>query len=129
MLDNAARIEAKVNLAQFTGTENYYRHPLFKFTFTDGVEYMAKTYDAFWLIDVCMSHAAELIRKYGADSEQCGLLVCKLRRDPAGDGAVFVVEDGDYNELARQVIEYTDFPEPEFTMWFQNGVLFLTSEY
>ena len=40
-------------LAQFTGTERWYRHGLVRnVTYTDGVRYVADTAGAYWLIDI-----------------------------------------------------------------------------
>lgn len=49
-------------LAQFTGTEHYYRHWMGK-NYTDGVKGMAEKYKAYWLIDVVFSHQNSKINK------------------------------------------------------------------
>jgi hypothetical protein len=42
----------KSDLAQFTGSEQWYRHGLVrKVLFTDGAKYVADTAGAYWLID------------------------------------------------------------------------------
>jgi hypothetical protein len=42
----------KSDLAQFTGTENWYRHGMVRdVLYTDGVRYVAQTAGAYWLID------------------------------------------------------------------------------
>jgi hypothetical protein len=47
-----------------------------------------------------------------------------------GNDALLICEDGNNKELARQNIEYTDFPLPEgITLYLDGGVLMLTSEY
>ena len=43
--------------------------------------------------------------------------------------AMVTVEDGNYNQLAKQNIPYTDFPLMDFTFWLVNGILLLPSEY
>lgn len=115
------------DLRQFTGTEHYYRSIVPSLVYTDGVQYIAESRKAYWLIDVCMSHAHELLSKYGSDSEQAAFIVCKLVvKDNA---AIFTCEDGNENETARQEIEFTDFPAGEFSLWLTGGVLMLPSEY
>jgi hypothetical protein len=43
---------SKTDLAQFTGTENWYRHALVrKVLYTDGVQYVAEHGGAYWLLD------------------------------------------------------------------------------
>jgi hypothetical protein len=40
------------DLPQFTGSENWYRHPINrKVTFTDGAKYVADMAGAYWLLD------------------------------------------------------------------------------
>jgi hypothetical protein len=55
----------------------------------------------------------------------------KLKR--IGEGAQVVIDDGDENILAQQVIEYTDFPLNEITLFAcwtgEYWVIMLTSEY
>ncbi len=42
----------EVDLGQFTGTEHYYRHGLFRnVVYTDGVQFLAEEAAAYWLID------------------------------------------------------------------------------
>ena len=39
-------------LPYFTGSEQFYQHPLFqKFIYTDGVKYIADAASAYWLLD------------------------------------------------------------------------------
>ena len=42
-------------LAQFTGTERYYRIAP-KFLITDGVKFLAENAGCYWLLDVAVSH-------------------------------------------------------------------------
>jgi hypothetical protein len=110
------------DLSQFTGTENYYSNaPLFKSPNTDGVQYVAIEMGAFWLKDACLSHA-----EYNPKCMKQGFLTFKLTRK--GEGASLVIQDGNYNTLDTQEIEYTDFPLPEIELWYENGVLYLPSE-
>lgn len=46
-------------LAQFTGTERYYRIAP-KFLITDGVKYLADSASCYWLINAAVSHLVQL---------------------------------------------------------------------
>ena len=46
-------------LAQFTGTERYYRIAP-KFLITDGVKYLAENAGCYWLLDAAVSHLVQL---------------------------------------------------------------------
>ncbi len=48
------------DLAQFTGSQTWYRHPLMrKISYTDGVKFMADKAGAHWLIDMIVSWQLE----------------------------------------------------------------------
>jgi hypothetical protein len=115
-------------LVQQTGSENYWsvfpRDSAPKIT--DGVKTMAELCGAFWLVTAVASwQNKERVR-------QEPFQVWKLVLSPQGDScaAVLIGEDGNDNEIARQEIEYTDFPLPEgITLYFTDGILLLPSEY
>ena len=45
------------DLAQLTGSECWYRHPLYpSITYTDGAQYVAEAGGAYWLLDAIVSH-------------------------------------------------------------------------
>jgi hypothetical protein len=47
-----------------------------------------------------------------------------------GDDALLICENGNKKELARQEIEFTDFPlEEGIKLYLSGGVLLLPSEY
>ena len=113
-----------LDLAQFTGTENYYRHALSRaYTYTDGVKYLAERAGAYWLIDVIVSHQHNL--KVRAEEFQ----VWKLKLNKTGHGAMVTCEDGNGNRVTQQRIQFTDFPLREVDLWFTGNVVMLPSEY
>ena len=112
-----------LDLAQFTGTDNYYKHWTGKLLYTDGVRAMAEQAGAFWLIDLIASHQTPPVR-------QCGFQLSELTRNKTGNGAVVTMrEDTDEPAQVTQRIEFTDFPEPTFKLYLIDGVLLLPSEY
>jgi hypothetical protein len=115
-------------LAQATGTEHYWR--AFpnndSFLFTDGVNVMAEMCEAFWLVTAVFSW--QCVEKVGKESFQVWTLRFDEKRKE--DNALLVCEDGNGRELARQEIEFTDFPLQEgITLYLDGGVLLLPSEY
>ena len=115
----------EADFRQFTGSENWYRHALFaKYRYTDGARYVAKQGDAYWLLDkifACQSCVKAL--------EGEGFTVWELTLDKEGNGAQLVCTDGNGNKLYGEKILYTDFPLNRIELYFQNGTLFLPSEY
>ena len=72
------------NLAQFTGTERYYRINR-KCVLTDGAKYLAETAGAYWLMDAAASYLLEL------GTEDWFVLVRLVVNDSK---AVLTLEDG-----------------------------------
>ncbi len=106
------------DLAQFTGTTQYFRHWTKKIVYTDGVQFLAEQAGAYWLIDLVASYQPL------CDERQYWILVIE-------DGKYCAVcKDRDDRVLVSQKIEYSDFPAHlmPFTLYLQDGVLFLPSE-
>lgn len=112
--------QLEINLAQFTGTENYYHFNLFlpKAKMTDGAKYLAETVGCFWLYDILCS--VQNLPKVRAEEFQ----VLKFNKAKM----LVTVEDGNYNVLYSQEIISTDFPLDEIMLYFTNNVLLLPSE-
>lgn len=110
-------------LRQFTGSEVFFRHSLFKkYVFTEGVQYLAERAEAYWLIEFIFAN--QHIQKIAAEPFQAWII--KLKDDKT---AIIHVEDGNKNQVRRFKLDYTDFPLKEFTLWFIDGTLLLPSEY
>ena len=110
----------KNKLRQFSGTENWYRH-LSGYLYTDGVQYVAQEGGACLLIDKILftTRAKNNLQEFGAWK-------LEVNEDKS---AILVCEDGNYHELYREEIEWTDFPLLRIELWFENGVLILPSEH
>lgn len=94
-----------------TGTESYHRHFL-GLRYTDGIRYVAEMCGAYWLIDLIASHQPGIRRRL-AKLEERDFQVWQLTY--SGEGWVAEAwTDTPYADgselLARQVIEYSDFP-------------------
>jgi hypothetical protein len=110
------------DLAQFTGTETWWRHPLTKTLYTDGVLYVAQSAGAYWLIDaIAFSQYEPAVR---AEEFQCWKLKVEADRS-----ATLTCEDGNGNAVHSQKISYTDFPLNAFELWYAGNTLYLPSEH
>ena len=112
------------DLAQFTGTNGYYRMYA-NFYLTDGTKYLAEKAECFWLFDLYWSHIMSIV----PSENEFTVLKMTVQKS----SAYVAIEDGNDNVLASQFVEYTDFPLPSITLycsWFGEGwVAMLTSEY
>jgi hypothetical protein len=114
----------EADLRQFTGTENYYRHSLFrKVLYSDGVQYLAEQAAAYWLID------AVAAAQYGEPRVRAEeFQVWKLTVDPTHH-ARLTCEDGNNNVVYSQDLDFTTFPLATVELFFENNVLYLPSEH
>lgn len=125
--DKAA--ELREGLAHCHGGDTVYRHPLFRgFKYTQGVQYLAETAGAYWLLDLVFSH--QRTQSVAREPFQTWTLTVDLTKH---EGLV-VATDGGKNgrkprEIARQLIEYTDFPLDEIKLFLEGDVLLLPSEH
>jgi hypothetical protein len=113
----------KSDLAQFTGTTVWYRHPLFKaFSYTDGVQYVASEGGAYWLIEkiFALQHYPKV------RSEAFQLWTLQARKDQS---ATITCEDGNGGKVYAEELYFTDFPLSEIKLYFTDNVLLLPSEY
>ncbi len=112
------------NLAQFTGTQRYFQSNIFskKITHTEGVQYLVEN-GAGWLVDAIVCHYITNPKVRKEEFLAIKLLVGKNQK-----GELWI-EDGNDKLLARQKLEYTDFPEPGIKLFMTDNVILLPSEY
>lgn len=116
--------EVETNLAQFTGTTQYYRiNP--NIVLTDGTKYLAGNAGCYWLMDLIASYVT-LRRFDGQDFVAINMVVTDR-------SAVVTLDDGNGNVLVTQQIEYTDFPLDQIRLYAcrseQLWFVMLPSEY
>jgi hypothetical protein len=112
------------DLKQFTGSQQYTRLTR-TVVLTEGALYAAQEAGCFWLFDLFASHLSAI------DSSKEEFTCLKLSK--VNSSCNVVIDDGNGNVLAKQHVEYTDFPLNAFTLygcWAGDyWVLMLTSEY
>lgn len=123
-----------VQLKQYTGTEQYFRHGLNRrLVWTDGVQHFADKAGAFWFLDVVA------IGTHGRPG-----IVPAVQRDPGGFAVVILHVKNDhalveaYDDipgrcLYSESIGWTDCPEGEWKFYLVDDVEYVTmmlpSEY
>lgn len=112
----------ETDLAHYTASECFHRHPLYNFVFTDGVCHVADKGGAFWLIDIIGSYQFE--PRIAREPFQHWVLSVNTDKT-----AVVICTDGNGKELVRQDIPYTDFPLDKIGFYLTDKTLLLTSEY
>lgn len=114
----------KADLAQFTGTENWYRHFFARnILYTDGIQYMANAAGAYWLIDeIALMQTEPQFKKHEFQN-------WTLKVNLEGSTAILTCDDGNYRIFYEKKIPFTDFPLDEIRIYFVNNVILLPSEY
>lgn len=111
-------------LSQFTGSTNFYRHGLVReVLYTEGVEYVAETAGAYWLLDEIALAQRHVIPVKAEDFQVWDLKV------NADESAMLICGDGNGRDLYAKRIKFTDFPEPGIRFYYANWVIHLPSEY
>ena len=121
----ATKILTAADLAQFTGSENWYRHGLNRdILYTDGAQYVAEAGGAYWLLDeIALANRYE--RRVKAEEFQ----VWTLTRNSTGNGATLDCGDGNGNTVYSKRIEFTDFPLETVKFYCEGGTILLPSEH
>jgi hypothetical protein len=121
---------ALAQLDNFTGTENYFSHPLIPgFLITDGVNFLRQNADCFWLIDeigfaqslpeikhdrMLQDHQFWTLRKYDKPEPPApftvGAVLAAKNPQPRGPDAVLICERDTGDVAFEKNIQYTDFP-------------------
>jgi phage anti-repressor protein len=110
-------------LANFTGSENWYQHWLGKTLFTDGAKFVAEQAGAFWLVDEIAINQTR--PKVMAEEFQVWTLNVDLEKRKA----VLTCDDGNGNVVFKKRIEFTDFPLAEIRFYCTDNTILLPSEY
>ena len=113
----------KADLAQFTGSEQWFRHALVRSVlFTDGAKHVADAGGAYWLLDE-IALAQRYKQRVAAAEFQVWTLKVK-------DGKVTLTcDDGNGNAVYAKRIPFTDFPLDEISLYYCNKTILLPSEY
>lgn len=110
-------------LANFYGTEGYYRHNLNRsMLYTDGVQFFAENAGggAYWLLDIIATEVMSLHKK-----EEFIHVIYTV----TGSTGQIVATDGNEHTLFKRGIDYTDCPEGKWEFYLVNNTLMIPSEY
>jgi hypothetical protein len=111
-------------LAQFTGSQHFYRHSLVReVLYTEGAQYVADTAGAHWLLD-----EIALAQRYIIPVKREDFQVWDLKVDAAQAG-VLTCGDGNGREVYSKSVPFSDFPEPGIRFYYADWVIHLPSEY
>ncbi|MET3969114.1 DUF6876 family protein [Bradyrhizobium sp. S3.9.1] len=112
------------DLRQFTGTGQWFRHSLMRtMTYTEGVQYLAETGGAYWLVDKVAT--LQLEPKVRTEEFQSWKLKVNLEKTTAA----LTCDDGNGNIVHSETIDFTDFPLDEVELWVEGNVILLPSEH
>jgi hypothetical protein len=120
----------EADLKQFSGTENYFRHPLFRgVVYTDGIQFLVEN-GCSWLLDMAAAH---LSGHPGLADECCGMIFLTLTKHENGTASFEGKTDEDMPILLSEEISWTDFPLDSLILYaaYEEGcwIICLPSEH
>jgi len=114
----------RADLAQFTGSTEWFRHPLNQqVVFTEGARHLAEAGGAYWLLDE-IALAQQHIPAVAAEPFQAWQLSVWPNRS-----AKLTCGDGNRHTVFSKAIPYTDFPLVSVDLYFIDNTILLPSEY
>lgn len=121
--------ELEQALRQFTGTESYFKNPLYpKMTYTDGVAFFIQNagHGAYWLLDIV---GTEIHHLFSKKEEFIVVILHVYPKACARFDARITADDGNGNTFWSRDLPFTDCPVGEWKFYLVNDVLLLPSEY
>jgi len=118
----------KEQLSQFCGSQQIFTLPLCRTRYTEGIQFLAQSVNAFWLLTDASVMGKSL-------SDKSRFITIDFRRYPPsevethGYDAVITYTDGNGTVLAKQQYHFTDFPLQQIRLFFVDNTLLLPSEY
>lgn len=114
--------DLKSDLAQFTGTEVWYRHSINRrVMYSEGVKYFADKAGCYWLLDI-LATQPEILKQ----AEEFASIRLQVADDMSAN---LSVTDGNDTTVYTRRIGFTDCPEGDWEFFFINNVIMLPSEY
>lgn len=115
--------ELENQLGQFIGAERYYRLPLPKLIYTEGVKFFAEKAGCYWLlvdIGLFLKDRPELKNQYFLN------ITLDVQENNRAD---LIFDDGNDNVLFKRNYKFTDCPIGKWQLFYTSDVLMLPSEY
>lgn len=117
----ASTSEIRQALAQCTGSEHWYRHPLVRpFIYTDGPKLFADMAGAYWFLDIVATEVLPFQKK-----EEFIVVTLTV----TGSKARISTDDGNGQVFWTRDIDFTDCPEGEWKFYLVNNTFHVPSEY
>lgn len=115
-------------LSQFCGSQQIFTLPLCRTRYTEGIQFLAQTANAFWLLTDASVMGKSLM------SKSRFITVDFKRYSPSevethGYDAVIAYSDGNGTVFTEQRYHITDFPLEQLRLFFVDNTLLLPSEY
>ena len=126
-------MKAQVNeilqgLQHFSGTDMFYRIPLTRTRFTEGIKYLVEAAECFWLV-TDTSIIAKTLSKENRFITIDFKRLSEEERQQLNCAATITYGDGNGTVLERHKYMVTDFPLEELRLYFIDNTLLLPSEY
>ena len=118
----------KEQLSQFNGSQQIFTLPLCRTRYTEGIQFLAQSANAFWLLTDTSVMGKSL-------QDKSRFITIDFKRyspsevETHGHDAAITYTDGNGTVLALQQYHFTDFPLEQIRLFFVDNTLLLPSEY
>lgn len=120
MTDTLSPAQLRGELAQFRGSEQFYRHGLNRsVVYTEGVQFLAENAQAYWLIDAVASYVGSGVLRAAMQQDRRLEWLQFWRLDVTTDRSAVLTcrADDGVPPAITQNIEFTDFPLDSADIW------------
>lgn len=115
------RLNSTYEFNQFAGgSESVYKYT-FGIHITQGIKYLADTYECYWLLDLISIHSRDI-----KDTQEFQVWILKRLQS---NHLKLSVEDGNKNVIKEIDIRFSDFKADLVHVWLQNDVIYLPNEH
>lgn len=116
------------NLTRFQGSEVMYSIPWLETYYTEGIKYLARTAECYWLIsDVSIVGKSLMAKSYFVTIDFKRL--AEEEQKNRGYEGMITYSDGNGKIFKSQAYELTDFPLNYLRLFFVDNTLMLPTEY
>ncbi|MAO17528.1 MAG: hypothetical protein CMH44_11755, partial [Muricauda sp.] len=118
----------KEQLEQFHGSQQLFALPLCQTRYTEGIQFLATSANAFWLLTDASVMGKSLMSKsrfITIDFKR----YTQAEAETHGYDAVIAYSDGNGSVFTEQPYHITDFPLDQLRLFFVDNTLLLPSEY
>jgi len=126
--DGIKETEILNHLANFNGTENYFKIPFSSWVYTDGIQSLIQKCKCHWLISD-MGIELDLNPRLKAKIKDINFLILRIEVSEDNTALLTLREDSNEPTIWKKKLDYTNFPLRDYEFYLIDKVMLLKGEY